>query len=166
MMKRLLLILGLAFVAFLATPKAGAQASGCGAEESDSILQPTDAIYEDALDLARILNEHHITIQCVLTSKLGGFFLGTKGAVLYRTADGDVGALFLPKPRTFADLAIVERPARNGFAYSFSGKPRPANAARLESDHRQFFLKRDNTLLILGDEALKNKLAGALNLPL
>ena len=163
-MKPLLMVTVLALATLFPAPLLHAQSVECGAEEGTALLQPTDSAYDEAIELARTLSERHFTIQCILTSKLGGFFEGTTGSALYRTSDGDLGVVFLSRGRTFADLKIVERPLKKGFAYSFSGKPRPLPASRLQSARRQYFLKHENHLLILGDDALKSKLESALNL--
>ncbi|MFY9560404.1 MAG: hypothetical protein WAQ52_09240 [Terriglobales bacterium] len=128
-------------------------------------MPPADPAYDDAIELARTLSEHGLTINCVLTSKLGGLLTGLEGAALYRTAEGDFDALFLPKPKTFADLTVIERTLKKGFVYSFAGKPRPWQANRLGSVRRLYFLKHANQLLVLSDDPLRAKLEAILNLP-
>lgn len=158
-------LLSVAVACFFAAPVLPAQSADCSPEELAALLPPADPAYDDAIELARILSEHRFTIKCVLTSKLGGLFAGLQGAALYRTTDGDFDALFLPKPRTFADLKIIERPAKKGFVYSFAGKPRPWPANRFESVRRQYFLKHANQLLVLSDDSLRVKLEDVLTIP-
>jgi hypothetical protein len=159
-----LLVVFVVFAGLLAPPPVNAQSDGCGPEETATLLPPADPAYDDAVELARTLNEHGFTIKCLLTSKMGGLFNGLDGAALYRTTDGDFDTLFLPKPKTFADLKIIERPLKKGFVYSFAGKPRPWPANRFESPRSQYFLKHDNQLLVLSDDSLRTKLEGALNI--
>lgn len=165
-MVRILPVFLLVAVAWLfAAPLLPAQSTDCSPQESAALLPPADPAYDDAIELARTLSEHGLTINCVLTSKLGGLFTGLKGAALYRTTDGDFDALFLPKPKTFAELKIIERPLKKGFVYSFAGKPRPWPANRFESGRRQYFLQYANQMLVFSDDALRTKLEAILNLP-
>lgn len=152
-----------AFAWLLTTPLLLAQSVGCSPEETAALLSPADPAYDDAIELARTLSEHGFTINCVLTSKLGGLFNGLEGAALFRTTDGDFDALFLPKPKTFADLKIVERQLKKGFAYFFAGKPRSWSANRLESVRREYFINRGSQLLVLSDDPLRTKLESVLN---
>lgn len=152
------------FAGLFAAHPLRAQAVECSPEETAALLPPADPAYDDAIELARTLNEHGITIKCLLSSKMGGLFNGLTGAALYRTTDGDFDALFLPKPKTFADLKIIEHPLKKGFVYSFAGKPRPWPANRFESVRRQYFLKHDNRLLVLSDDPLRTKLESVLNI--
>jgi hypothetical protein len=165
MVKMLFVFLVAAFAGLFAAHPLLAQSVECSPEETAALLPPADAAYDDAVELARTLNEHGFTIKCLLSSKMGGLFNGLEGAALYRTTDGDFDALFLPKPKTFADLKIIERPLKKGFVYSFAGKPRPWPANRFESLRRQYFLKHDNQLLVLSDDPLRTKLESVLNIP-
>ena len=142
-----------------------AQVTECSPEDIATLLQPTDAVYSDAMELGSTLGEHGFAIRCILVSKLGGLFKAVQGAALYRTDRGDFDALFLPAPQTFAELKIVEHQKKNGFAYTFSGKSTSWAINRLESERREYFLKHATQLLILSDEQLRRKLQDALSLP-
>jgi hypothetical protein len=154
--------LAFALAWLLAAPLLLAQSVGCTPEETAALLPPVDPAYDDVLELARTLSEHGFTITCVLTSKMGGLFNGLEGAALFRTTDGDFDALFLPKPKTFADLKVIERQQKKGFAYFFAGKPRSWSANRLESVRREYFINRGNQLLVLSDDRLRTKLESVL----
>ena len=163
MTRTLPFLLAVAFACLCAAPLLLAQSDECSPQEAAALLPPADPAYDDAIELARTLSEHRFTIKCVLTSKMAGLFNGQEGAALYRTTDGDFDALFLPRPKTFADLKIIERPVKKGFVYSFAGKPRPWPANRLEGTRRQYFLKHANQLLVLSDDSLRTKLEAVLN---
>jgi hypothetical protein len=158
-------LLGVGVAVMLCASFLRAQSAECSPEDTAALLQPTDAAYSDAMELGSTLSEHGFAIRCILTSKLGGLFKSLEGAALYRTDHGDFDALFLPAPETFAELKIVERSTKKGFAYWFSGKSRAWAANRLESGHREYFLKHQNQLLILDDDQLRMKLQDALNIP-
>ena len=158
-----LLLAGLLLIGSAAILRA--QVTECSSDDTAALLQPTDAVYSDAMELGSALGEHGFAIRCILISKLGGLFKWVQGAALYRTDRGDFDALFLPAPQTFADLKIVEHQKKKGFAYTFSGKSRAWAINRLESERREYFLKHTTRLLILSDEQLRTKLQEALNLP-
>jgi hypothetical protein len=159
-----LLVVVMVFAGLFAVPPVLAQSDACSPEETAALLPPADPAYDSAIELVQTLSEHGFTIKCVLSSKMGGLFSGLEGAALYRTTDGDFDVLFLPKPRTFADLKIIERPSKKRFVYSFAGKPRPWPANRIDSGIRQYFLKHDNQLLVLNDDLLRTKLVSALTI--
>jgi len=158
-------ILGIGLVLIFCGSFVTAQVTECSPEDTSALLQPTDTVYSDAMELGSTLSEHGFAIRCVLTSKLGPLFKGLEGAALYRTDRGDFDALFLNSPQTFTELKIVERSMKKGFVYSFAGKSRAWAANRLESGRREYFLKHGNQLLILDDDPLRMKLEDALNLP-
>ena len=147
-----------------AAPFLAGQETEC-AEDSTALLQPTDNAYNDAMDLGRALSDHGFTIRCIQTSKMAALFSGIEGAALYRTNFGDFDVLFVPSPQNFAGLKVVEHQGKKKFAYSFSGKPRPAGTNHLESVHRVYFIPHENQMLVLTDDQLRIKLADALNLP-
>ncbi len=158
-------LLGVGLVLIFCSCFVRAQSAECSPEDAAALLQPTDAVYSDAMELGSTLSEHGFAIRCILTSKLGALFKGLEGAALYRTDHGDFDALFLPAPETFAELKIAERSTKKGFAYWFTGKSRSWAANRLESGHREYFLKHQSQLLILDDDQLRMKLQDALGLP-
>ena len=158
------ILLVVTFSWLFTAPPLLAQSAECSPQETVALLPPADPAYEDAIELARTLSEHGFTIKCVLSSKMGGLFNGQEGAALFRTSDGDFDALFLPQPKNFADLKVIERPLKKGFVYSFAGKPRPRPVNRMESPRRVYFLKNANELLVLNDDSLRTKLVSVLNI--
>ena len=163
---RILLVeVGIGLLLICCSSLTRAQVPECGSEDSAALLQPTDAVYSEAMELGSTLGEHGFAIRCILVSKLSGLFKAVEGAALYRTDRGDFDALFLHAPQTFAELKIVERQNKKGFAYTFSGKSRSWAINRLESERREYFLKHSTQLLVLSDEQLRTKLQDALNLP-
>ena len=157
-------LLGVGLALMLCASFLPAQLAECNSDDTAALLQPTDSVYSEAMELGSTLSERGFAIRCILTSKLGGLFKGLAGAALYRTDRGDFDALFLPAPQTFAELKIVERQGKKKFVYMFSGRS-AWSINRLENERREYFLKHANHLLILNDDQLRMKLRDALNLP-
>jgi hypothetical protein len=141
--------------------QAGSQATGC-ADANGSVLQPSDPVYLDAVELARTLAADGFIVMCIVPSKMTGMFEGQKGAALYRTDRGAFEALFLPKPQHFDRLQIVERPERGRHLYSFAGPPTPWPANAIDSPRPVFLSKHRNRLLVAYDKELADHLGTTL----
>jgi hypothetical protein len=123
-----------------------------------AVLQPTDKAYSMAMELAQTLQSKGFTINCILLSKMGGFFEELEGAALFRTNRGDFEALFLPKPKTFERVGILERQENGRYIYSFEGDPKPGSSTGIDSSRRRYFVKHAHMLLDVDDDALANAL--------
>jgi hypothetical protein len=130
---------------------------GQSAKCSEAVLEPTNKAYPMAMELARMLQAKGFTIECVLLSKLG-FFEELEGAALFRTTSGDFDALFLPKPKTFEKLNVLERPENGWYFYSFEGDPKSRPGDGIQSPRRWYFVKHANMLLVMDDDALAKDL--------
>jgi hypothetical protein len=138
------------------------------------LLEGSDPAYPDAMELKQNLENHDFTVQCIFHTKLSSFFMvdvngslqsTVEGEFCFRTNRGDLGVVFVPKPRTFADFKITERRAGGGYLYRFMGTPRVSagNKFKFGSAHRIYFLKRENQLL-LADDQLISRLQDAFHL--
>src|SRR5208282_3626995 len=85
-----------------------AQMTPCGSLELKSALQTADLGYADATELKQALQAHGVVVGCVLKSKSWSRFEEQKGAAFFRTDQGDFDALFLPKPKTWDALEIIQ----------------------------------------------------------
>ncbi len=85
-----------------------------------------------------------------------------EGEVNFRTKYGDVDAVFLRAPQTFADFKITERREGGGYLYRFAGTPRVWETDRFGSARRMYFLDFGNLLLFIDDAALMQRLERAL----
>src|SRR5271169_4559968 len=120
-------------------PTSAQSSSGCNAHDSPAQLLSTDAVYADATDLARTLNDLGLPVRCLLSSTMQHIFAGQKGAALYRTDDGSFEVLFLPKTDSFVSLQIVEQLENGRYIYSFRGTPRSLTV--IDSSKRDYFIK-------------------------
>jgi len=119
---------------------------GLSAQENDCLkgpplLSPSEPIYSDAMELKQTLESHGFVVRCVFPTKLGGIFEVWEGRVMhstvageanFRTNYGEVDAVFMPHPQTFADFKITEHRKDSGFLYTFGGTPRVRDTNRLE----------------------------------
>jgi hypothetical protein len=71
-------------------PPAAAQA------QDESLLQPTDVAYADAMEFARFLKDHGLAVRSVHRSHLESFFQGIEKAAFFRTNKGVVEVAFFP----------------------------------------------------------------------
>lgn len=138
-----------------------------------ALLSSSDPAYSDAMELKQSLENHHLTIQCIFPTKFGSIFMEEKNGVLVSTVEGEacfstnyggIDVIFLPKPMTFADFKIIEHREGGGYVYVFSGTPRVrgGNKFKMGTAGRNYFLKHDNLLFIVGDDRLLARLEDAL----
>ena len=134
-------------------------------------LSQSDPVYSDAMELKQTLESHGFTVRCVFPTKLGSIFEVWEGGVMqstvegeanFRTNFGEVDAVFLPKPQTFASFRITEHRNDRGFLYIFGGTPRVWDTNRFESARRMFFLDHGNQLFFTDNAALMQRLEHAL----
>lgn len=84
-------------------------------------------------------------------------FEGQEGAANYQTDEGIFEALFLPEPKTFSALEIIEQRETGGYLYSFRGSPRPL-AERWEGVRPTYFVKHGSQLLHTLDKRVATRL--------
>lgn len=139
-----------------------------------ALLSKSDPVYADAMELAKVLQDHGFAVQCVFPTKLGSIFQVVEGGVEhstiegeanFRTNYGDIDAVFVPKPQTFADFKITEHREHGGYLYSFTGMPRVWAVNRFGTARRNYFVKHDNELLLMSDDRLRIRIEHALRLP-
>lgn len=157
----LLLVLVPLLVAF----ELKAQESDC--PKGPPPLSPSEPVYSDAMRLKETLKIHGFEVRCVFPTKLGSVFQVDQGGVLrstvegeanFRTNYGDVDAVFMPKPQTFADFKITEHREGGGYVYTFGGTPRVWATNRFGSARRMYFLDQNNLLFFINDVALMRRL--------
>lgn len=78
-----------------------------------------------------------------------GTFEDQDDAALYRTDHGDFEVLFLPRPKTFDHLRVIEKRNRQRYTYRFEGPPQPWPANRIDSAFRIYFIKNGNMLFVV-----------------
>jgi len=146
-----------------------AQASEC--PPPATLLSSTDPVYADAMELKQTLESHGFVVRCVFPTKFGSIFQVKDGDVQRSTIEGEadfntnygnIDAVFLPKPQTFADFTITERRKGGGYLYTFAGAPRVWEANRFGSASRIYFLKHGNQMLMVSDK-LRARLVQALH---
>jgi hypothetical protein len=139
-----------------------------------ALLSSTDPVFADAMELKRSLESQGFVIHCMFPTKLGSIFQVEEGGVSRSTIEGeanfhtnygDVEAVFVPKPQTFAGFKINEHREDGGYFYTFAGTPRVWAVNRFESPRRYYFLKHDNQLLLMSNDRLRARLEQALHLP-
>src|SRR5262245_24887182 len=116
----------------------------CSDLDLEAVLQPTNKAYSMAMELAQTLQAKGFIIKCVLRSKMEDFFEELEGAALFRTTRGSFEALFLPKPKTFDKLIVLERTENGRYIYSFEGDPKPAPWTGIDSARPIYFVKHDH----------------------
>jgi hypothetical protein len=125
------------------------QNTACDPKELEASLPSTDEAYPDATALSQVLSKHRITVKCILRSTMDGTFDEQEGAAVYRTDHGDFEVVFLPKPKTFDRLKVIERRNRKQYSYRFKGPPQPWPANLIESAFPIYFIKDRNVLLVV-----------------
>ena len=124
-----------------------------------ALLPQTDPAYPDAMELAKTLTRHGISVRCVLLSKEAQMFEGQLGAAFFRSDIGDFEALFLPRPKTWDELEVVEQREHGGYTrYHFRGVPKYSGTWEGKS---VYFVKHGNQLLHSLDEKMVAKLRKA-----
>lgn len=126
---------------------AGAMAQSnnwCRAQNSRRAWE-RDPVHDDAMELARTLENHGFIVECVRSSKQARIFDGQKGAAVYKRNRGSFEVLFLPKGQSFDELEIVSEPKEGGFSkYSFRGKPQIPQT--MENKSRVAFIRHENVM--------------------
>jgi hypothetical protein len=128
----------------------------CDSRELKYRLSPNNPAYGSAMRLAQTLANGGIKVSCVLPSKMANFFVGQKGAALFRTDHGAFEALFAFEPEQFASLAVVERtPEGRLHTYEIYGIPN----VRTMQGREAFFLKHETTFFVAWDYRIARSLA-------
>lgn len=136
-----------------------------------ALLSSEDPVYSDAMELKQSLESRGFVVRCVFPTKFGSIFQVTDGGIMrstvegeavFRTNEGDIGAVFLPKPQTFEDFKITEHRVGDGYVYTFAGTPRVWAVNRFGSARRIYFFKHGNQLLT-SDAKLRARLEEALH---
>ncbi len=122
-------------------------------------------VYADAIELAHMLSERGIVVECIRRSKGENRFDGQKGAAWYKTDHGIFEVWFLPKTESFDDFEVIEEPEANGrYRYTFPGTPRIRGSE--DSSKQEFFIKDGNVLFkVWGDKQLAASLQQAFQKP-
>jgi hypothetical protein len=129
--------------------------------------------YADAMDLSKRLQDHGFVVRCIFPTKLGSIFEVPDGDTIRSTVEGEANfttnyggfdVIFLPKPQNFADFKITEHRQGGGYLYRFTGTPKvwAGDQFKFGIAYRNYFLKHDNYLFFLSDEALRARLEQAL----
>ena len=134
--------------------------------QDTSLLQSTNAAYQDAMKFAGFLNEHGISVKSVHRSKLDGFFRGIVKAAFFRTAKGVVEVIFFPDPKGAEKVWVIEQRRGSQYLYSFEGQPHPNPPGdRFVSGQPMYFLMHRHWFIVPeGEEfydVLKNALKGS-----
>jgi hypothetical protein len=133
-----------------------AEDTRCGAREMQVALAPSDPAFPNAQTLQQQLTDAGLRVECVLSSKMAGFFDGQKGAALFRTTSGDFEVLFLPQHESFDRLTILQKHTSDSYLYSFRGAPQFHTT--LESPRPISFIQCGNKLFVLWSGGLAEKL--------
>lgn len=133
----------------------------CPASPQDRTLLPlSDPAYADAMELAKTLIRHGISVRCVLLSKEARMFEGQLGAAFFRSDIGNFEVLFLPRPKTWDQLEVVEQREHGGYTrYHFRGIPKYSGTWEGKS---VYFVKHGNQLLHSLDQKIVAKVHEAL----
>jgi hypothetical protein len=125
-----------------------------------ALLPHTDPAYADAMELAKTLTSHGISVRCVLLSKEAQMFEGQLGAAFFRSDIGNFEALFLPRSETWDELEVVEQREQGGHAtYHFRGVPKYSGTW---DGKPVYFVKHGNQLLHSLDEKMVARLREAI----
>ncbi len=122
-------------------------------------LPASNPAYTDSTELAAMLKDGGIGVQCVLLAKMEHIFEGQIGAAFFRTDIGDFEAFFLPQSESWDGLEIVERKGAGEYVYQFRGAPKYAG---YWEGRRTYFVKHRNQLLNSLDEQTAARLRDAL----
>lgn len=120
-------------------------------------------VYADATELAHVLNDVGLRVECIRRSKEERLFPGKKGAAWFKTDKGVFEVWFLPKPETFDGFAIIVQPQSNGrYIYSFAGTPRTGTPRLLTTTNSakpiSFIRHRSVLFEVWGDQQLAARL--------
>ena len=121
----------------------------CDQKELEAALPSNSQAYPEAMALSKTLSRHGISVKCILLSTMENTFDGQDGAALYRTDNGDFEVLFLPQPKTFDRLKVIERRDGKRHSYRFQGPPQPWVANLIDSSFRIYFIKNRNMLFVV-----------------
>lgn len=141
----------------------------------EALLSANDPMYPDAMEFKRDLQNHGVNVKCIFPTKLGSIFMVEENGVLrstiegeacFHTDHGDIDAIFVPKPQTFADFKIKEHREGGGYVYRFSGTPKVhgGNKFKFGTARRDYFIKHENQLLMVGDNQMLARLEEILHL--
>lgn len=143
-----------------------AEETGCPNEPA--LLSPSEPVYAEAMALKQTLESHGFDVRCVFPTHMSSIFevagdaermhSTVEGEACFRTNYGDLDAVFLPQPQTFADFKITEHRENSGYLYTFAGTPRVWAANRFGSARRTYFLDHENQLWVIGDVRLLHRL--------
>jgi hypothetical protein len=131
------------------TARCGPEDLRCGPEDLKASLPSNGQAYPEAIALSETLRKYGISVKCILMSKMDGTFDGQDGAALYRTDHGDFEVLFLPQPKTFDHLKVIELRKGKRYSYRFKGPPQPWPANLIDSAFRIYFIKNRNMLFVV-----------------
>lgn len=138
------------------------QLQGCN-EVNQPPLPASDAAYRDAMALAQTLIKRRFVVTCMSPSKMTGTFEGQDGAAVYRTNQGDFEALFLPHPKNFDKLQVIESQDGQRYRYSFVGPPEPWPANLIDSAFRLYFVKHGSELIVAEDQQVAARVRSAID---
>jgi hypothetical protein len=125
-----------------------------------TLLPLSDPAYADAMELAKTLTRHAISVRCVLLSKKAQMFEGQLGAAFFQSDIGNFEVLLLPRPKTWDQLEIVEQREHGGYTrYHFRGIPKYSGTWEGKP---AYFVKHGNQLLHSLDQKTVAKLHQAL----
>jgi len=176
MLKDLLtrLVAGLVLLFFATSLSLLAQSVPC--PPGAALLSSSDPAYPDAMELSRRLEHHDFTVRCIFPTKFGSAFMVEQNGVLVSTIEGEacfstnfggIDVIFVSEGQNFADFKITEHREGGGYLYRFSGTPRVhgGDKFKLGTAGRNYFLRRDNLLFIVGNNQLLGRLEEALPPP-
>jgi hypothetical protein len=128
-----------------------------------SILKPTDAVYYEAMEFARLLNSKGIIVNSVHRSKLESLFVGgVEKAAFFRTEKGVLEVIFFPDPEGAEKVTVTEQREAGRYLYSFQGQPNPTPGDGFDSPRPMYFLMHRNWFVVLESEDLLNAVKSAL----
>lgn len=133
----------------------------CSERDLNKALLPSDHVYSYAVELGAELDRAGLRVRCMLPSKMQRIFHGQAGAAFFRTEEGDLDALFLPRSSSFDHLEISEQLEGGRYLYQFRGVPR--SRVHMDGSRRADFVVYHNVLLLVPDdhplaETLRSKL--------
>lgn len=141
-----------------------------------ALISPEQPAYSDATALEKQLESQGIRVQCIFETKFSSQFLiwengvphsTLEGEACIRTNLGDLGVLFVARPKTFLNLKISERHTAGGYSYQVSGMSDvwPRKISHWSSVHRNYFFVHDNYLLTADTEVMRAAVEAALHYP-
>jgi hypothetical protein len=156
----------------LCTPLWAQQLDDCPGRAA--LMSPDQPAYADTMALKNSLEAQGMVVRCIFETKFSSQFIvwengkprsTVEGEACIRTNLGDLEALFVSRPRTFADLKIKEHHARGGYLYTVSGMSDvwPSKFKRWGSVRRTYYFRHDNYLLSGGGEEVRTAVEAALH---